>query len=279
MLAMQYSVRLPQEYDLEKVYERVANRGPKFKGHPGLKHKFYLYDSEEHIYAPMYIWEDSGAAQEFLLNDLFSDVIQDFGRPRVRSWQILEFDYGPSSLESVSMITEMDKVCDTKKLGEISGTIKSYQAVLQLGEQTDTLDLDGKVVNSKPVPLLDKNLIKSVFKHFIGKHNQIPPMYSAKKVNGVRLYKLARQNKTINRKPVEVNIIDLTLNNIQDKQIDFSVTCSKGTYIRVLGQDIAKKLGTEGHLTKLMRISVGDFVVQDSIPLKEFETRWMSTEH
>lgn len=168
---------------------------------------------------------------------------------------------------------------DTKKLGEISGTIKSYQAVLQLGEQTDTLDLDGKVVNSKPVPLLDKNLIKSVFKHFIGKHNQIPPMYSAKKVNGVRLYKLARQNKTINRKPVEVNIIDLTLNNIQDKQIDFSVTCSKGTYIRVLGQDIAKKLGTEGHLIKLMRISVGDFVVQDSIPLKEFETRWMSTEH
>ena len=168
---------------------------------------------------------------------------------------------------------------DTKKLGKISGTIKSYRAELQLGEETDTLDLDGKVVNTKPVPILDKDLIKSVLNHFIGKYKQIPPMYSAKKVNGVRLYKLARKNKTIDRKPVEVNIIDLTLNDIQDKQIDFSVTCSKGTYIRVLGQDIAKKLGTEGHLTKLMRISVGDFVVQDSIPLKEFETRWMSTEH
>ena len=168
---------------------------------------------------------------------------------------------------------------DTKKLGEISGSIKSYRAVLQLGEQTDTLDLDGKVIASKPVPTLDKNLVGSVLNHFIGKYKQIPPMYSAKKVNGVRLYKLARKNKTINREPVEVNFIDLTLNDIHDKQIDFSVTCSKGTYIRVLGQEIAKKLGTEGHLTKLQRIAVGDFVVQDSIPLKEFEAKWMSTEH
>lgn len=168
---------------------------------------------------------------------------------------------------------------DTKKLGKISGTIKSYRAVLQLGEETDTLDLDGKVITVKPVPTLDKNLVESVLKNFIGKYKQIPPMYSAKKVNGVRLYKLARKNKTINREPVEVNIIDLTLNDIQDKQIDFSVTCSKGTYIRVLGQEIAKKLGTEGHLTKLQRIAVGDFVVQDSIPLKEFEAKWMSTEH
>ena len=168
---------------------------------------------------------------------------------------------------------------DTKKLGKISGTIKSYRAVLQLGEETDTLDLDGKVITVKPVPTLDKNLVESVLKNFIGKYKQIPPMYSAKKVNGVRLYKLARKNKTIDRAPVEVNIIDLTLNDIQDKQIDFSVTCSKGTYIRVLGQEIAKKLGTEGHLTQLQRIAVGDFVVQDSIPLKEFEAKWMSTEH
>ena len=168
---------------------------------------------------------------------------------------------------------------DTKKLGKISGTIKSYRAVLQLGEETDTLDLDGKVITVKPVPTLDKNLVESVLNNFIGKYKHIPPMYSAKKVNGVRLYKLARKNKTINREPVEVNIIDLTLNDIQDKQIDFSVTCSKGTYIRVLGQEIAKKLGTEGHLTQLQRIAVGDFVVQDSIPLKEFEAKWMSTEH
>jgi len=168
---------------------------------------------------------------------------------------------------------------DTKKLGKISGTIKSYRAVLQLGEETDTLDLDGKVITVKPVPTLDKNLVESVLNNFIGKYKQIPPMYSAKKINGVRLYKLARKNITIDRAPVEVNIIDLTLNDIQDKQIDFSVTCSKGTYIRVLGQEIAKKLGTEGHLTQLQRIAVGDFVVEDSIPLKEFEAKWMSTEH
>jgi len=125
MLAMQYSVRLPQEYDLDKVYDRVAARGPKFKGHPGLKHKFYLYDHEEHIYAPMYIWENSASAREFLMNQLFTDVVQDFGRPRVRSWQILEFDYGPSSLEGSSMVAEMDKVCDKDNLIEVRNREKN----------------------------------------------------------------------------------------------------------------------------------------------------------
>ena len=135
MLAMQYSVRLPQKYNLEKIYERVANRGPKFKGHPGLKHKFYLYDNEEHIYAPMYIWEDSGAAREFLMNELFSDVVQDFGRPRVRSWQILDFDYGPSHADSVSMVAEVDKVCDTKKLGEMRG--REHEQHINMLKQDD----------------------------------------------------------------------------------------------------------------------------------------------
>jgi Domain of unknown function (DUF4865) len=119
MLAMQYSVRLTNDFDLGKVYERVAKRGPMFEGHPGLKHKFYLYDEEAHIYAPMYIWEDNQSAQSFLMENLFADVVQDFGRPRVRSWQILEFNYGSSDVDAVSMLAEVDKVCDRHSLSDV----------------------------------------------------------------------------------------------------------------------------------------------------------------
>lgn len=119
MLAMQYSVKLPAEYDLNKVNERVAQRAPKFKGRAGLLHKFYLYEREEHLYAPLYIWESTQAAQNFLMDSLFGDVVQDFGRPRVRSWQILEFNYGPSKIEPVKMISEVDKVCSDKALLDI----------------------------------------------------------------------------------------------------------------------------------------------------------------
>jgi len=116
MLAMQYSVRLPSEYDLEQVHERVSLRGPMFEGYPGLAHKFYLYEPEEHLYAPLYIWENNQSAQNFLMDSLFGDVVQDFGRPRVRSWQILEFDYGPSKLEPIVMKAGVDKVCSKKSL-------------------------------------------------------------------------------------------------------------------------------------------------------------------
>jgi len=119
MLAMQYSVRLPKEYDQKKVRERVLARGPKFEGRPGLKHKFYLYEPEEHLYAPLYIWESTSAAQAFLMDSLFGDVVQDFGRPRVRSWQILKFDYGPSAATPTHMTAEVDKVCANKSLVDL----------------------------------------------------------------------------------------------------------------------------------------------------------------
>lgn len=116
MLAMQYSVRLPKEFDADKVSERVSLRGPMFEGYPGLSHKFYLYDREEHVYAPFYIWENGQAAQNFLMNNLFGDVVQDFGRPRVRSWQILEFGYGPSQDDPEYMVSAVDKVCEKRAL-------------------------------------------------------------------------------------------------------------------------------------------------------------------
>ena len=168
---------------------------------------------------------------------------------------------------------------DTKILTEISGTIKSYRAILTLGEETDTLDIDGKIINRCPVSILDEKKVKSVLKDFLGESEQVPPMYSAKKVNGVRLYKMARKNQFVERKPTLINIYDIKLNNIEENRIDFSVTCSKGTYIRVLGLEIAKKLRTIGHLTQLTRTAVGEYRIHDSVRLKEFEEKWISTEH
>jgi tRNA pseudouridine55 synthase len=168
---------------------------------------------------------------------------------------------------------------DTKTLTEISGTIKSYRAILTLGEETDTLDIDGKIINRCPVSILDEKKVKSVLNDFLGESQQVPPMYSAKKVNGVRLYKMARKNQFVERKPTLINIYDIKLNNIEENRIDFSVTCSKGTYIRVLGLEIAKKLGTVGHLTQLTRTAVGEYRIHDSVKLKEFGEKWISTEH
>ena len=166
---------------------------------------------------------------------------------------------------------------DTKRLSEFSETIKSYRAVLKLGETTNTLDSEGDIIKTMPVPEINIARLEKVFKGFIGDYEQIPPMFSAKKVNGVRLYKLARMNKTVERQPAIVKIYKLTLNFTENNQIDFTVSCSKGTYVRVLGEDIAKALNTVGYLIRLKRTAVGDFNVKDSLELKEFETEWMST--
>ena len=168
---------------------------------------------------------------------------------------------------------------DTKQLANISGASKSYRAVLKLGKTTDTLDTEGQIIDTKPVPELNEKIIINVLNKFVGEYEQIPPMFSAKRVNGVRLYKLARENKTVERKPILVNITTISLNSLKGDSVDFSVTCSKGTYIRVLGQDIANKLGTVGYLIRLIREKVGKFQINDSSTIEKFESVWMSTVH
>ena len=168
---------------------------------------------------------------------------------------------------------------DTKKLANISGASKSYRAVLKLGETTDTLDTEGQITKTKPVPELNEKIIINVLNKFVGEYEQIPPMFSAKRVDGVRLYKLARINKTVERKPITVNINNISLNSLNGAYVDFSVTSSKGTYIRVLGKDIADKLGTVGYLIRLIRVKVGKFQINDSYTIEKFESVWMSTAH
>jgi len=168
---------------------------------------------------------------------------------------------------------------DTKKLTDISSSTKTYRATLKLGETTDSLDNEGPVTSKMKVPFLNKEKVEKILFDFKGEYKQTPPMYSAKKVNGVRLYKLARKNKVVHREPIFVNIEEISLNAINTNEIDFSVTCTKGTYIRVLGQDIANKLGTVGHLNKLVRLQIGAYEINNAITIKNFEEEWTYLEN
>ncbi len=165
---------------------------------------------------------------------------------------------------------------DTKTLNDISNQSKSYIATLTLGFSTDTLDLTGKTLEKSTVPELTEHRISDVLSSFLGEQKQIPPMYSAKKIKGVRLYKLARKDITVEREPSIITIHSLELVKTAVPELTFKVECSKGTYVRVLGDDIAKKLGTLGHLSYLQRSGVGDYTVKDSQTLEAFESSWKS---
>ncbi len=157
----------------------------------------------------------------------------------------------------------------TKQISEFTGLEKEYYAKIKLSEKTDTADLTGKVIEEKSIPELSISQIESVFQNFIGKIRQIPPMYSAIKKDGIRLYKLARKGKTIEREPRRVEIKELELLEYNKPFLKFSSVVSKGTYIRALAEDIAEKLGTVGHLVELRRMRIGNFRIKDALKLME----------
>ena len=167
----------------------------------------------------------------------------------------------------------------TKLLTDIVNEKKSYNATLFLGEETDSLDNEGEIVKRKSVPKLNEDLVIKILNSFLGRYIQKPPMFSAKKVNGVRLYELARKKIEVERDDQNCTIYDISLKGIESNVIEFAVTCSKGTYIRVLGSDIAKKIGTVGYLTKLTRTSIGKHSLSKSLTIKNFESKWKSTEN
>ena len=168
---------------------------------------------------------------------------------------------------------------DTKALNRISNSDKTYEAELALGRTTDTLDTEGSIVDEMQIPKIKSNILVSVLNSFLGSQKQLPPMYSAKKHKGTRLYKLARKNIEVDRKDVDININSIDLIDFSSNSIKFRVDCSKGTYVRVLGKDIAEKLGTVGYLTSLKRTKVGNYLVNDSISVESFQEKWISTEH
>lgn len=152
---------------------------------------------------------------------------------------------------------------------------KNYRVTLQLGEKTDTGDSEGKVVEKKEVnkEILKKENIEIVLKSFIGKQEQVPPIYSAIKVNGKKLYEYARKGQDVDIQPRQIEIYDIKLLKFDEdsKQVNFEVFCGKGTYIRSLCEDIATKLDTVGYMKSLLRTKVGDFKLEDSITIEELQ--------
>ena len=148
--------------------------------------------------------------------------------------------------------------------------VKSYQAIIKLGEQTDTGDAEGEIIATIPVPNVTQAMLQSVTEQFLGEIMQVPPMYSALKKDGKKLYELAREGIEVERAARPLTIYELSLTPLSAQQLQLTVTCSKGTYVRVLAEDIAKALGTVGHLTALRRIQTGDFEIANAITLADF---------
>ena len=148
--------------------------------------------------------------------------------------------------------------------------VKSYKAIIKLGEQTDTGDAEGEIIATSPVPHVTQTMLQSTTEQFLGEIMQVPPMYSALKKDGKKLYELAREGIEVERAARPLTIYQLSLTPLSDQQLQLTVTCSKGTYVRVLAEDIAKALGTVGHLTALRRIQTGDFEIANAIPLADF---------
>ena len=155
---------------------------------------------------------------------------------------------------------------------------KEYEVLLQLGTKTDTADAEGKIIEEKDVNIdsLSEENVKKVLSTFLGKQKQMPPMYSAIKVNGKKLYQYARQGQEVEIKPREIEIYKIKLINLdkKQKQISLVVSCSKGTYIRSLCEDIADRLGTVGFMKELNRTKVGEFNIKDCVTVEEFEEKY-----
>ena len=150
---------------------------------------------------------------------------------------------------------------------------KKYIATIKLGQKTDTADVEGNIIEEKEVDVTKLNLenIENIFASMLGKQLQKPPMYSAIKINGKKLYEYARSGKSVEVPEREIELYDLKLLNIdvENMLLQFEVHCSKGTYIRTVCEQIASKLGTVGYMLDLKRTMVGDFKIEDSVTISE----------
>ena len=203
----------------------------------------------------------------------------------------------PPGMTSHDVIAFLRRVLNTKKVGHggtldpdaagvlpvFTGTAtrllefavegrKQYLVEVTLGKQTDTGDDSGSVVKEMPVPEFTEETLQKVLQSFLGKQKQLPPMYSAIKINGQKLYQLARKGVEVERELRDIEVYKLELLNFTATTITLAVDCSKGTYIRVLGEDIATALGTCGTMSFLLRTQVGSYLLNASHTLQEIAT-------
>lgn len=150
---------------------------------------------------------------------------------------------------------------------------KVYEATIELGEKRDTADSEGKIVQKKAVKidLLSNEHVQEILNTMLGKQQQIPPMYSAIKINGKKLYEYARKGEELERKAREIEIYEIDLINVYQNIIQIRVSCSKGTYIRTLCEEIAERLETVGYMKELKRVQVGEFKIDQTVTIEELE--------
>ncbi len=163
----------------------------------------------------------------------------------------------------------------TKSIDILTSEYKTYIATLRLGATTPSYDAESEIDAQYPTAHLNEKMLYEGLSAFTGEITQIPPMYSAIKIKGQKLYDLARKGKTIERKPRNIHIKQLRIDRILPfEEIDLYVSCSKGTYIRSLGHDYAQSLGTGGYLTALRRLSIGPYHVDDALTIRD-AIRWI----
>ena len=161
----------------------------------------------------------------------------------------------------------------TKELARFTGYDKTYVAVMTLGATTESYDAATPVVERQDVSGMSEEVIRTAICSFLGRQLQLPPMWSAVKVGGRRLYRYARKGQTVTRPPRDVEIVSITVDRIELPEVSFTVTCSKGTYIRTLAYDIGARLGCGAYLSGLRRTAIGPYRVEDAQTIQDLGTR------
>lgn len=159
----------------------------------------------------------------------------------------------------------------TKKINELMADEKEYIATIELGKTTPSYDLETEYDNTFPTDHITENQINEVLTTFIGEQDQLPPIYSAKNINGKRAYDYARKGEEVELKTNKITITELELLEFDLPTLIIKVVCSKGTYIRSLAHDIGKKLNSGAHLTSLIRTRIGSYSIESSVSIEEFE--------
>jgi len=158
----------------------------------------------------------------------------------------------------------------TKKIDEYQGQIKEYTGEITLGATTPSFDLETEVDETFPIDHITPELIHKTVQQFVGEIEQVPPMFSAIKMAGVRMYDLARQGKTREIQSRKITIETFEITGISLPKVQFRIVCSKGTYIRSLACDFGKALNSGGHLSALRRTKIGDFNIKDAVEIEDF---------
>ncbi len=148
---------------------------------------------------------------------------------------------------------------------------KSYEGTILLGKTTDSHDSEGEVIATAAVPQMNQEELSAYMKLFLGDQYQTPPMYSAKKIHGRPLYKLARKGMTVEREPRFIRVNSFELLQWQSPELDIALSCSKGTYVRTIANDLGQKIGCGAHLLRLKRVATDKFNLDEALPLDEFE--------